>query len=52
MKIFASNGFYDFFSGAHFLQFKVDYLQDSIELKGTHARDFMVRFSQFFGIIQ
>ncbi len=22
------------------------------ELKGTHARDFMVRFSQFFGIIQ
>jgi hypothetical protein len=20
--------------------------------KGTHARDFMVRFSQFFGIIQ
>jgi hypothetical protein len=23
-----------------------------ILLKGTHARDFMVRFSQFFGIIQ
>jgi hypothetical protein len=22
------------------------------KLKGTHARDFMVRFSQFFGIIQ
>ncbi len=21
-------------------------------VKGTHARDFMVRFSQFFGIIQ
>jgi hypothetical protein len=21
-------------------------------LKGTHARDFIVRFSQFFGIIQ
>ncbi len=28
MKIFAFNGFYDFFSGAHFLQLKVDYLQD------------------------
>jgi hypothetical protein len=22
------------------------------DIKGTHARDFMVRFSQFFGIIQ
>jgi hypothetical protein len=22
------------------------------ELKGTHARDFIVRFSQFFGIFQ
>jgi hypothetical protein len=38
-----------------YLFLTVKYFQNAAKyrlLKGTHARDFMVRFSQFFGIIQ